>query len=48
MREIPAALQAKLDSGVTTLARCRIVTRRDGLEQGLTDHDGGLLKEGET
>lgn len=42
MREIPSALQAKLDSGVTTLARCWIVTRRDGVVQGFTDHDGDL------
>jgi uncharacterized phage protein (TIGR02218 family) len=43
MREIPAALQAKLDTGVTTLARCWIVTRRDGMVQGFTDHDGDLV-----
>jgi uncharacterized phage protein (TIGR02218 family) len=39
MRTIPSALQAKLDSGVTTLCRCWIVTRRDGVVQGFTDHD---------
>jgi uncharacterized phage protein (TIGR02218 family) len=39
MRTIPAALQEKLDSGVTTLCRCWIVTRRDGVVQGFTDHD---------
>ena len=39
MRTIPAALQAKLDSGVTTLCRCWIVTRGDGVVQGFTDHD---------
>jgi uncharacterized phage protein (TIGR02218 family) len=39
MRDIPSALQAKLDSGVTTLCRCWIVTRRDGVVQGFTDHD---------
>jgi uncharacterized phage protein (TIGR02218 family) len=42
MREIPSALQTKLDSGVTTLARCWIVTRRDGVVQGFTDHDSDL------
>jgi len=46
MREIPSALQAKLDSGVTTLARCWIVTRRDGVVSGFTDHDGDLIIEG--
>jgi uncharacterized phage protein (TIGR02218 family) len=39
MRSIPSALQVKLDSGVTTLCHCWIVTRRDGLQQGFTDHD---------
>jgi len=39
MRTIPPALQARLDSGVTTLCRCWIVTRRDGTVQGFTDHD---------
>ena len=39
MRIIPSALQEKLDSGVTTLCRCWIVTRRDGVKQGFTDHD---------
>ena len=39
MRSIPAALQDKLDSGVTTLARCWLITRNDGLTQGFTEHD---------
>jgi uncharacterized phage protein (TIGR02218 family) len=39
MRTIPAALQAKLDSGVTTLCRCWVLTRRDGVTLGFTDHD---------
>jgi uncharacterized phage protein (TIGR02218 family) len=39
MRVIPPALQAKLDSGVTTLCRCWIIERSDGLIQGFTDHD---------
>ncbi|MBS0536873.1 MAG: DUF2163 domain-containing protein [Proteobacteria bacterium] len=43
MRSIPSALQAKLDSGVTTLCRCWIVTRRDGVNQGFTDHDDDVL-----
>jgi uncharacterized phage protein (TIGR02218 family) len=42
VRSIPPALQAKLDSGVTTLARCWIVTRRDGVTMGFTDHDADL------
>lgn len=42
MLTIPSSLQAKLDSGVTTLARCWIVRRRDGVVQGFTDHDRDL------
>lgn len=43
MRNIPAALQARLDSGATTLARCWIMTRRDGVVAGFTDHDNDLV-----
>ncbi|RTL49773.1 MAG: DUF2163 domain-containing protein [Bradyrhizobiaceae bacterium] len=39
MRNIPSALQARLDGGVTTLAHCWTLTRRDGAVQGFTDHD---------
>jgi uncharacterized phage protein (TIGR02218 family) len=39
---IPAALQAKLNSGVTTLCRCWLITRTDGLRQGFTDHDDDI------
>lgn len=46
MRHIPPALQAKLNSGVTTLARCWIVTRRDGITMGFTDHDADLTVAG--
>jgi uncharacterized phage protein (TIGR02218 family) len=48
MRSIPPALQAKLDSGVTTLARCWLVTRRDGVVQGFTDHDRDLVLDAVT
>ena len=43
MRTIPFALQAKLDSGATTLCRCWILTRRDGVVQGFTDHDQTIV-----
>jgi uncharacterized phage protein (TIGR02218 family) len=46
VRAIPSALQAKLSSGVTTLARCWIVTRRDGVTMGFTDHDADLTVSG--
>jgi uncharacterized phage protein (TIGR02218 family) len=43
MRTIPSALQAKLDSGVTTLCRCWIIRRLDGVTQGFTDHDEDVV-----
>lgn len=43
MRVIPSALQEKLDSGVTTLAHCWRLTRRDGVVLGFTDHDVDLV-----
>ena len=42
------AFQGHLDSGVTTLARCWAVIRRDGTVYGFTDHDGPLTFEGIT
>ena len=46
MRHIPSALQAKLESGNTTLATCWIVRRGDGVALGFTDHDGDLTVAG--
>jgi uncharacterized phage protein (TIGR02218 family) len=46
MRTIPPALQAKLDAGLTTLARCWTIARRDGLVQGFTDHDRDIVVDG--
>lgn len=48
MRTIPAALQTKLDSGVTTLCRCWLVTRRDEVTLGFTDHDEDIVLDGVT
>ncbi|WP_375281155.1 DUF2163 domain-containing protein [Pseudooctadecabacter sp.] len=42
------AFQGHLDRGVTTLARCWAVIRRDGTVFGYTDHDGPLTFEGIT
>jgi uncharacterized phage protein (TIGR02218 family) len=39
MRSIPFTLQKKLDSGITTLCRCWVITRINGFRQGFTDHD---------
>lgn len=44
MRNIPPALQAKLDSGVTTLCRCWLIARQDGVTQGFTDHDEDIAR----
>jgi uncharacterized phage protein (TIGR02218 family) len=43
MRTIPAELQIKLETGVTTLCRCWRITRRDGVVQGFTDHDEDVM-----
>lgn len=48
MRTIPSALQAKLDIGATTLCRCWIVTRNDGVVQGFTDHDEDVVVDAVT
>jgi hypothetical protein len=37
MHTIPSALQTRLDSGVTTLCRCWVIKRADGVTQGSTD-----------
>ena len=46
MKALPESLASHLAGGVTTLARCWIVTRNDGLALGFTDHDRPLYLEG--
>jgi len=46
MKVLPAALQAHLDSGTTTLAWCWRVERSDGLVFGFTEHDRPLEFDG--
>jgi uncharacterized phage protein (TIGR02218 family) len=48
MLTIPASLQTRLDSGVTTLARCWLIARNDGVTQGFTDHDEDIVLNGVT
>ena len=48
MRALPEGLAASLASGVTTLCRCWIVERADGVRLGFTDHDRDLVVEGVT
>ena len=46
MRDIHPDLQARLDSGATTLCRCWKVTRTDGTVFGFTDHDDDVAFDG--
>jgi len=48
MLTLPEDLQIRLDSGVTTLAWCWRVTRRDGQVFGFTEHDRDLVVDGLT
>jgi uncharacterized phage protein (TIGR02218 family) len=48
VRSIPNALQSKLDSGVTTLCRCWVIKRADGVTQGFTDHDEDIALDAVT
>lgn len=48
MKTIQPGLAAHLAGGVTTLARCWQLTRRDGAVIGFTDHDGDLSFDGVT
>lgn len=48
MRVVPSELQARLDSGATTLCRCWRVRRQDGRVFGFTDHDVDLAFDGTT
>ena len=48
MKTLPAALQARLDGGVTTLCQCWRVTRQDGVVMGFTEHDRDVTAAGTT
>lgn len=48
MRTLPQPLAASLAAGATTLARCWILRRTDGLTLGFTDHDRDLGVDGVT
>ncbi len=48
MRNLPETLAASLAGGATTLARCWILTRADGIVMGFTDHDRDLVVDGIT
>ena len=42
MREVPENFQTLLDTGATTICRCWLLPRRDGVAYGFTDHDRDL------
>lgn len=46
MKSVPPELASHLAGSVTTLAACWLVTRRDGVVLGFTDHDRSLMVEG--
>jgi uncharacterized phage protein (TIGR02218 family) len=46
MRVVPVALQAHLDSGVTTLCHCWRLALKSGEVFGFTDHDRALVFDG--
>lgn len=46
MKSLSAGLSAHLSGSVTTLARCFIVRRADGVTLGFTDHDRSLAVDG--
>ena len=48
MKDIPSALQERLDAGVTTLCQCWRIVRGDGVVQGFTDHDEDIVIDGAT
>lgn len=46
MRAVPEGLAAKLASGATTVCRCWVIERGDGVRLGFTDHDRDLPVNG--
>lgn len=48
MRNLPSALAQKLDGGVTSLALAWRLTRKDGVQIGVTQHDRDLTFDGTT
>lgn len=46
MKTVPSALAARIESGAATLAHVWLLTRRDGVRLGFTDHDRDLVCDG--
>lgn len=47
MRGVSDEMQVRLDTGATTMCRCWLVVRRDGVRFGFTDHDRDLAIDGD-
>ncbi|MCF6305001.1 MAG: DUF2163 domain-containing protein [Rhodobacteraceae bacterium] len=47
MRDIPENFQTMLDTGATTVCRCWLLKRRDGVSYGFTDHDRDISFDGQ-
>jgi hypothetical protein len=48
MRDIPFEMVARIESGAATLCHAWLLTRRDGVRMGFTDHDRDLEVDGVT
>ena len=46
MRQIPAELATRIESGASTLCHAWLLKRADGVEAGFTDHDRDLVVDG--
>src|SRR5687767_13279791 len=46
MREVPAELASRIESGASTLCHAWLLKRADGAESGFTDHDDDLEVDG--
>lgn len=46
MKTVPPALAARIESGAATLAHVWLLTRRDSVRLGFTDHDRDLIHDG--
>ena len=46
MRAVPTALTARIESGAASLCHAWILTRKDGVRRGFTDHDQDLTLDG--
>lgn len=48
MRDVPEEMAARIESGAAALCHVWLLTRKDGVRMGFTDHDRDLMIEGVT